>query len=65
MTIHRPKERTMTKAEARAWVRDHFAEFIEQADLQMDHPEEVEAVWGDECTKIAERLRRQNRKAQP
>lgn len=47
------------KREARAWIREHWATLIGQADMGAvadmanDH---LDAVWSDECRKIADRL---------
>lgn len=48
-----------SKAEARKWVRHHWADLIRQSDmgavaeLASDH---INAVWGDECDRIYARL---------
>jgi hypothetical protein len=47
--------------EARQWVREHWAYLIDHADMGAvadignDH---LDAVWSDECKKIAARLRK-------
>ena len=49
------------KREARRWVREHWADMVRQsdmgavADLGNDH---IDAVWGEECERIANRLER-------
>lgn len=49
------------KREARRWVRAHWSTFIANADMlgasemQNDH---IDAVWDDECLKIARRIDR-------
>ncbi len=47
----------LTKAQARKWVRDHFADYIEQAEWAIDVPEGVEEIAADEQVKIVRRLR--------
>jgi len=51
----------MTKTEARKWVREHFAYYIEASDPPDDAAEEgnelIGEVWGDECRKIARKIR--------
>lgn len=50
-----------SKREARRWVRAHWADLISNADMgavgdmENDH---LDAVWGDECRRIAVRLQR-------
>ena len=50
------------KREARRWIRAHWADLIDYSDmgavgdLGNDH---IDAVWSDECRKIAKRLTRQ------
>jgi len=46
--------------EARRWVRLHFAEYVANADMAWDDVDcaPLEAIWADECVKIAARLRK-------
>ena len=49
-----------TKREARKWVREHFASYIENADMGLDGDEVNELiceVFTDESQKIANRIR--------
>lgn len=49
-----------TKREARKWVREHFASYIENADMGLDGDEVNELiceVFDDESQKIANRIR--------
>lgn len=47
--------------EARRWVRLHWADLINQADMGGVGDMEcdaIDAIWGDECVKIAARLKK-------
>jgi hypothetical protein len=50
-----------TKHEARRWIRLHWAYLIDHADMgavgELEN-DALDAVWSDECRKIANRLRR-------
>ena len=53
----------LTQVQARMWIREHLAAYIENCDCAMgnapgDVPDEVFALWQDETRKAADRLRR-------
>jgi hypothetical protein len=49
--------KAMTRREARAWVRKHWADWIEQQDVPYPCPIEAAEVWSDETRRIAHRVR--------
>lgn len=46
----------MTKREARKWVRQHWATYMDSADLPDGAPYEVFMVWSDESERLARKL---------
>jgi hypothetical protein len=58
---------SMTKIEARRFIREHFATYIEQADCAFTENIDmvINDVWSDECARLAQRLRRLSKKQEP
>lgn len=58
MSAKHPKN----ESEARRWIRLHWAELIENADIgaggEMENNPLIPEVWRDECLRIVDRLRR-------
>jgi len=48
----------MTRQEARRWMRNHFAEYIDLSEPPDDAPPLVQELWRDETLRIASRITR-------
>lgn len=48
--------KTMTRREARKWIREHYANWVFHSDCPGDMPEECNDVWQDEKVRCARKL---------